>query len=151
MKEMTICAYMMYFVMFTMLGYSAYTDVKQRKIKNYATFPVMLIGLILNYFETGIDGVWASMIGMLVMVILFLLPYYLKQIGAGDIKLLMAIAAIMGTYYTAGAIMTGSLLGAFYAAYLWLKTKDKQLEIPYGLFLFLGTAIYQSMLFAMYL
>ena len=151
MGELTIYGTFMFLTMYTMLIYCAYTDVKTMTLKNYATIPVWFIGMGLNYLESGINGLQASLLGLVVMFLLFLLPYLFNQLGAGDVKLVMALGALMGTHYAAGVIITGSILAAVYAVWKWFKTRSKTIQFPYGLFICLGAFLYEGMILLMYL
>lgn len=66
--------------------YSCYTDLKYTMIKNYITFPLMIIGLEYNFIN---NNMLSSILGILV-VLLFLF------LGMGDVKLLMAVGSIVG-------------------------------------------------------
>jgi len=147
MENLTPIGLCMYGLLFTMLVYSAYTDYKHQIIKNIVTIPSCLLGFLLNYLETGTAGLMASLFGCFLLFLLFLVPYLFKQMGAGDVKLVMAIGALMGAHRAAGIIITGSFLAAVYAVGLWLKTKNRKIEFPYGLFLCLGAFVYEGLLF----
>lgn len=68
------------------------TDFKEFKIKNKIVLPVVILGLILGFIhKTFFD----SLLGLLFPLILFPL-FALKMLGAGDIKALCAIGAVVG-------------------------------------------------------
>lgn len=82
-------------VVITATLYSLWTDYKERKIKNSIVYPLMVFGLIVSIVERGAKGALFSLGGMLIALVLF--PFYLAGgIGAGDIKLFMAIGAVKG-------------------------------------------------------
>ncbi len=74
---------------------AAYWDIKYRKIPNWLTFPAMLLGVILN-LTFNYRTWYFSLLGLLVGFLFFLLPFILGGIGAGDVKLLMALGAFLG-------------------------------------------------------
>ena len=83
-------------IMLSGLLYSVYTDFKERKIKNYITFPLMALGLIYSCATGGIGGLKASLSALLLLGVLSGLLYAVNGFGMGDVKLLMAIGAIKG-------------------------------------------------------
>ena len=73
----------------------AYTDWKYHKIWNKWTFPAMGLGLGLNGLFCGLPGILNSALGILAgyAAILFFILGVLK---AGDVKLYMAVGALLG-------------------------------------------------------
>ena len=69
-----------------------FTDVKGFKIKNKVVLPAIIIGLIYGIICNSFSD---SVYGMLIPLVLFPL-YALKMLGAGDIKALCAIGAVLG-------------------------------------------------------
>lgn len=73
---------------------ATYTDIKDRKIKNYTTYPMFLIGL---YFA---DNLLVSIgIGALLGLIILFLPGF--SVGMGDVKLMIACGAWFNKLETA--------------------------------------------------
>jgi len=107
----------------------AYTDIAHGKIYNMVTFPAIIAGLLLGYvaggvYEGGIDGI--SLVGSLaamgVVIILFGWPYLRGGIAAGDVKLMLAVAAIgaLNNYFIVYALLYSTLIGAFMAIMLFI-------------------------------
>lgn len=70
-------------------------DLRYRKIPNWLTLPAVIIGFVL--FTIYNPSRWYfSLLGILLGLLVFLFPYLLGGIGAGDVKLLMALGAIFG-------------------------------------------------------
>jgi len=68
------------------------TDFKGYKIKNKFVFPTVFIGIILGLINNSFSD---SIYGMLIPLVLF--PFYaLRMLGAGDVKALCAIGAVLG-------------------------------------------------------
>lgn len=83
----------MYLLGFIVVAISVYTDFKGAKIKNVVTMPAILIGLIV----AGINGTFlSSFLGVIVPFALLFIFWKIKGLGAGDIKLLMAIGSLLG-------------------------------------------------------
>jgi prepilin peptidase CpaA len=72
-----------------------YTDIKYFKIPNKVNITFTLLGIFANSIVFGISGITSSILGSLLP--LLLLPLYIiRGIGAGDIKLFIAIGSISG-------------------------------------------------------
>jgi prepilin peptidase CpaA len=89
------------------LGTALYTDLRYGKIYNCLTFGMMGVGIALNGVVFGVKGIF-------VPVLILGLPFALGWIGAGDLKLLMAVGALMGPGFaflsTLATCMVGGLL-----------------------------------------
>lgn len=126
---------------------AGWNDWKKREIPNWIVYPGMILGLCLNWFAGGSQGLIFSAISLFVVFVFFGIFYLINQIGEGDVKLIMACAALMGVYYTGGILITGGLIGSVYAIFQWFKTlkvkKNKKIQIPFGTFMAIGALIYQ--------
>lgn len=71
----------------------------------------MIIGLSINIYYSGIEGLGFSFLGMTVGILLLLIPFALGFIGAGDAKLLAAIGAINGGTFTLYTFIYSSIAG----------------------------------------
>ena len=72
------------------------TDTLQAKIPNLATFTLVLIGLGYHIQADGVLGGAMALAGLLVGLALLLTPYLLGGMGAGDVKALAALGALLG-------------------------------------------------------
>ncbi|MEO2073798.1 MAG: prepilin peptidase [Bacillus sp. (in: firmicutes)] len=102
---------------------SIITDLRSRKILNIVTIPSILIGLVYYLFTGGIEGFIYSGKGFLVGAGLLLIPYLLGGMGAGDVKLMAAIGALMGTGFVLYSFIYTALIGGVIALFLILKTR----------------------------
>lgn len=144
-------------------------DLRTRKIPNIITLPIIFIGIIINFFNNGFTGIGNSLLGLVIGIMLLLLPFIMKGIGAGDVKLLGAIGALNGVGFVFNTFLYSAIAGgilaiiyAFYKGYLrTLTTKlfsfiigfitkttnketikmmnERSLKFPYGIALFFGT------------
>ena len=144
------------------------TDLKSRKIYNKILFPALVLGVGINIFNQGWQGLFTSAQGFLLGLGLLLIPFILGRMGAGDVKLLAVIGALKGPYFVfytfiamglaGGLLALGFLLyqGAFWQTLrqlgqgLWvaLATRFKVIHfgegalkqgIPYGVAISIGT------------
>jgi prepilin peptidase CpaA len=71
-------------------------DVRQHRIPNWITFGATAAALMYHVALTGSHGLTNSVGGWLVGVAMFLLPFMLGGLGAGDVKLVAALGAWLG-------------------------------------------------------
>ncbi len=75
---------------------AVYYDIKTKKIPNKITIPAIIIGIIWATVNSGFNGFLIHSFGFLLGFTVFLIPYMLGGMGAGDVKLMAAIGAIKG-------------------------------------------------------
>jgi prepilin peptidase CpaA len=107
------------------------TDLRFQKIPNRLTFPAMAIGLIYHGLTGGLDGLLFSAMGWGLGVGLLIIPYLLGVMGAGDVKLLGAVGALLGPRRTFVAMILASILGGIYGLILFL-VKRKQCRASFA-------------------
>lgn len=127
------------------------TDLYARRIPNILTLGAGLIAT-LSLLVTGhalLGTYWQSaLIGAAVSLLLTLPAYALRLLGAGDVKLLLAIALIGGWYMTLFAFVVASILailfGIVHTLFSRLNTQQHTPKrwIPFG------TALSAGLLFA---
>ena len=97
-------------------------DVKSRRIPNYLTLTTALSGLAFRGVFYGISGLIDGFLGLLLGFALLFLPYYLKGMGAGDVKALAALGAWLGPKSTFFLFIYMGLAGGILAlAFLWWR------------------------------
>jgi Flp pilus assembly protein protease CpaA len=72
------------------------TDVRSLKVYNWLTIPLLIAGITFHTGTAGTDGLLSSLLNALIVFAILLTPYILGAIGAGDLKLLAAVAAWLG-------------------------------------------------------
>lgn len=101
---------------------AAYTDIRWGKIFNAITVPFALLGLTLNTVAGGLEGLLLSLGGLGAGFALWLVSNFLGRIlGGGDIKLLMALGALMGPIFMLWTFGIGAIVGGVMAIAISLK------------------------------
>ncbi|PQQ67063.1 prepilin peptidase [Acetivibrio saccincola] len=137
-------------VLFITLILSVYFDYKYLKIKNFIVYPAMLAGFLINLIMSGTGGLKDSFLGIIVPFITLFLFYALRFLGAGDVKLFSAIAAIMGIRFVIYCMAYSFLFGGFLALLIMIKRKNfferfkKLLLYLRDLFIFMKLEKYQE-------
>ena len=75
---------------------SVIEDSRRRKIPNLVTFPTMVLALAGHSLTGRLDGFLFSAGGLALGIALFIIPYAMGGMGAGDVKLMGAAGAILG-------------------------------------------------------
>ena len=93
---------------------AAFTDMRWRRIPNWLTVTVLALGFVLNAintYPTPLEGVWLAAKGLALAFSLNLLMYALRMTGAGDVKLMAAIGALVGCSNFLGIFLLNAIVG----------------------------------------
>ena len=151
---------------------AAVNDIRVQRIPNLVTYPSMAVAIGCHTMENGLEGFLFSVGGLAVGIGVFVVPYLMGGMGAGDAKLMGASGAIIGSKGVLIAILFTALVGGVYALILLLikrqylkrfinnlitpktlvstgqfipipETKDEDRpKLCYGVAIALGTALY---------
>jgi len=99
----------------SILVIAATIDLRVQKIPNLLTFPTMILGLIYYSITTGWNGLLFSIEGLALGIGIFIIPYLMGGMGAGDAKLMGAIGAIIGPKGVLLASLFTAIAGGIYA------------------------------------
>jgi prepilin peptidase CpaA len=99
---------------------AAIFDLRYQKIPNALTFPTILIALAYAGFTRGVDGLLFSTGGMVLGMATLIVPYLMGGMGAGDVKLMGAVGAILGPLGVVNAFVLTALIGVIYAVFVVL-------------------------------
>ena len=103
--------------LFVLLVMAAVSDVRFYRIPNWLTFGGMAFAIVYSIFaaRTPMTGV-QSALGGLGTGLAIMLPFYVLGImGAGDVKLMAMVGALLGPYPTLQAILFTCIVGGFAA------------------------------------
>jgi prepilin peptidase CpaA len=107
-------------VLLVMLLAAAVFDVLYRRIPNWLTVSGVVLGIAMNTIlgpEAG-AGLVFSLVGLLVAFGIYAALYALRAMGAGDVKLMAAIGALVGWERWFGIFFVTALIGGVMALLL---------------------------------
>ena len=101
---------------------AAVYDVRFRRIPNWLTLTGVLAGLALNTFlYQGWPGLRFSLIGLATAFGVYFVLYVLRAMGAGDVKMMAAIGAMVGWQDWFGIFIVTAIIGGAAALALVLS------------------------------
>lgn len=112
------------FFLVIMLAIGSFTDIKASRIPNLLTIPSALTGLTFNIVADGLDGFLFSLGGCAAGIGLLVIPYAMRGMGAGDVKLMGAVGSFLGAKAAFEAFLIAALFGGIYALALILIRWD---------------------------
>ena len=121
-------------ILLTLVLGAAVYDVRYRRIPNWLTVSGLLIGLALNTFLSGWPGQgtflhegWPglrfSLLGFAVGFGFYLVLYRLRAMGAGDVKLMAAVGAMVGWENWFGIFVITAVIGGTMAVIVVIAKK----------------------------
>lgn len=105
---------------FACAGMGAIFDVRTRRIPNWLTGPGILIGLLLHLLLGGWRSLGGAALAGLIAGFVFLVFYIGGGMGAGDIKLIVAVGCLAGLGGVANILLGTALIGGVLAIVLAL-------------------------------
>jgi prepilin peptidase CpaA len=109
---------LLFWLTLAVLGISVTYDLRFRRIPNWVTFPAMVVGVGYHTFTGGLQGLFLSIGGLLVGFGVLVVFYMLGGMGAGDVKLMAAIGALLGPKDVLFAALYTAIIGGMYAVIL---------------------------------
>ena len=104
----------------------SYTDLYYRKIPNYLTFSTVILALFTYAIIGGLEGFLFSFYGLTIGFIIFLVPYLLGGMGAGDVKLMCAVGSVLGTSHIVASLIFIALIGGVISIIKIIQRKNKK-------------------------
>ena len=102
---------------------AAASDLRWGRIYNFLTFPTLAAGFLLLVLNTPNEV--PPVLGVMAATLFFLFPFWKAGgLGAGDIKLLMALAPFMGPGWFLFGTVLSFLIGAGISAFLLIRYRD---------------------------
>jgi prepilin peptidase CpaA len=99
----------------TILMAAVIFDLRYQKIPNLLTFPAAGSALTYHSIVNGFNGLVFSASGLALGLGLFLIPYLLGGMGAGDAKLMGVVGGVIGAKAVIMAFLFTAMIGGIYA------------------------------------
>lgn len=106
-------------------------DLYTYKVKNRITFSFAIIAIVYNLSFHGLNGLYFAVLGLIVPFIILFPLYYLRMLGAGDIKLFCSLGALIGLKLIIYSILYSFICGAFIAIAIMLVRKNSLQRLKY--------------------
>ncbi len=111
------------FFLIVVLLVGAFFDIRQRRIPNWLTFSAIAAGFGFHACGSGASGLLFSLGGM-ALGFAVLAPFYLLGgMGAGDVKLMGAVGALLGPEGLFWSALCTALVGGLYAGLLIARSR----------------------------
>ena len=150
---------------------AAWSDFQQWRIPDRLLVPSAAVALMLSTFTPSAQGLYLSLLGAAVGLLIFLPLYVLKGMAAGDVKLMTVIGLYAGPQLTVDIALVSALIGGLWVVILFNREmsienhndsfgvclrhrtlrrsnrskkfipQNKSLLIPYGVVIAVGTII----------
>jgi prepilin peptidase CpaA len=98
----------------------SFFDVKSRRIPNFVTAPALLFGLMMHLILGGWSQFFSSLAAGLICGLVFLVFYLAGGMGAGDVKLIIAVGCIAGLSHVPYLLVLTAISGGVMAVGLAL-------------------------------
>jgi len=100
------------------------TDTLYAKIPNYFTLILALGGVLLHSWQGGSHGLMTALLGLLTGFLILIIPYLLGGMGAGDVKALAALGALLGPETILQVALYMALFGGLISVLYYLSTRN---------------------------
>lgn len=152
---MYIASFIILGILISLLVVAAWTDIKAHRIPNWLVLAGILIGLLANgllprglgfnnVYVPGALGWLAALQGFALGFAVMLPLYFLRAMGAGDVKLMAMVGMFLGPVHIQGAVLFTLVAGGLIALLLAARTGVFRRLIENIRLILLGGAIKMS-------
>ena len=124
-----------------------WTDYKSNKIKNVLVLILIVSYILLTYFLRGSPIGLVNILGLFIPFILLFPFFAMNYIGAGDIKLLMAIGFFLTSKYIIQLMLLTFLICSFYILGRKMLHKQRLTYIRISPFVLLSSIVIVPLIF----
>lgn len=103
------------FALLITVAVAAAVDIKTRKIPNWLTVTMAASGMVGSLLVFGWPGLAFSAKGWAAGMLVFFVPFLLRAMGGGDVKLMGAIGALKGVGFVLETALFGAIWGGLMA------------------------------------
>lgn len=109
--------------LFLYLFIAVLEDFRKSKISNWWVLFGIIVGFLFLLAEGEEKTLLNGIVGMGIPFVFLFLPYLLRVLGAGDVKLFMVAGLFLGQEGIIKAFVSAFLTGGIYAGYKLIRTK----------------------------
>jgi Flp pilus assembly protein protease CpaA len=102
-------------LLWALVGIAAVWDVASRRIPNALVLTGLLLGLTLEAQSGGLAGLGFSFFGGLTALAVLIVPFALRRLGGGDVKLAMMCGVFLGWRGALHVVLIGAVVHAVLA------------------------------------
>lgn len=102
--------------------WASWIDYTQHRVPNWLNAALAALGFAAQAWFFGGDGLTSGALGLLVGFATLILPWLMGGMGAGDVKLMMAIGVWLGPWLTFVSFCVGAVIGGAIAVVMILST-----------------------------
>jgi prepilin peptidase CpaA len=95
-------------------------DFRFRRVPNWLVLVALILGIALNVFLFELPGLWLALKGLGLAFLIYFPLYLVRGMGAGDVKLMAAVGALVGPSNWFGIFLITAVLGGLMALFLVL-------------------------------
>jgi prepilin peptidase CpaA len=106
---------LIYLIAIMIAGIACFTDLSSRRISNRLVMTGAILGLVMNLLIGSWAGLGWSLLGGLLGLAIFFPFFALGGMGAGDVKLLACLGAVLGPKDLLSVALVGALIGGVLA------------------------------------
>lgn len=118
---------------------AVHTDLAARKIPNRLVYAGLGLAIVCQVGLPSGEGVWVALQGMGLGLAMFLPLYFLRAMGAGDVKLMAMVGAFVGPQTIIGATLVTLIVGGVMAVMAALRKREFRKLIENLKVMFLGS------------
>lgn len=113
--ELSVHSWVVYSVLVTIVTLSAILDYKHHRIPNWLSFSGWFLGPVLHFVFAGLSAASDSLMGLSLILLLTFPLFALRWMGAGDVKLMTSVGALVGInhalFFLAAILISGFVIG----------------------------------------
>ena len=119
--------------LWALVGTAAAWDITQRRIPNGLILTGLLLGIGFQAQLGGLAGLGFGLFGAIVALAVLIVPFAIRRLGGGDVKLAMVCGAFLGWRGALHVIIIGTVVHALLAlGFLALRAAGQRLGKPVG-------------------
>jgi prepilin peptidase CpaA len=130
----------LYLLLIVIAVLSGIFDFREHRIPNWITLPGLILGLVANTVLAYRTGWRFALAGMMAAMLVYLPLYLIRGMGAGDVKLMVAIGAIVGPLNWAILFLSTAIVGGV-AALALIVLRRRFYETWFNLQLLLASLV----------